>query len=171
MLEPTGGLTAPAAPERGLSSARPARSLPRRQTNRGRKIERAVATQQRARSARPTNGSVDPGYNRTPQRPQPAAPAIGQAVQPDLGAQLSRRVSSGAIPQAQAEQVAKDRALLEQVYGKNWRVKVFGGTGRVRRLRQDIASDEPGNSKEVLQTLLAKRKRLLGSAREQVAAE
>lgn len=165
MAELNGGLTAP-APERGLGSARRPRSVNRRQTPKGKKIERSVAENQAARAAR--NGgttapapSVDPGYSHTPQRPH----AIGAAVQPDLGAQLSRRVASGAIDQQQAEQVAHDRALLEQAYGPNWRDRVFGGAGVVQGLRQDVAShtNEFG-AKAKLGEILAKRKRLLGKA-------
>lgn len=174
MALPNGGLAAP-EPKVGLGSARSPRSVNRRQTPRGMKIERAVAEQQRARSVAPgaARPSVDAGYAHTPARPHPtaAAAAIGNAVQPDLGAQLSRRVSSGAIDQAQAQQVAKDRALLEQVYGPNWRDKVFGGAGRVRRLRQNVASDEPGNSKDRLQELLAKRKSFLEKAQAKGAGE
>ena len=93
-------------------------------------------------------------------------------MQPDLGAQLSRRVSSGAIDQGQAERVAHDRALLERVYGPNWRDKVFGGVGVVRGLRQDVAShtNEFG-AKAKIGEILAKRKRLIDKARGQVGAE
>lgn len=173
MPELNGGLTAP-APERGLGSARRPRSVNRRQTPRGKKIAKSVSENQRARLGRDGGTSapaVDPGYNHAPQAPHPAA-AIGAAIQPDLGAQLSRRVSSGAIDQGQAEQVAKDRALLERVYGPKWRDKVFGGKGVVRDLRQDVAShtNEFG-AKARLGEVLAKRKRLLGKARERVGAE
>lgn len=162
MAELNGGLAAPAPPT-GLSSRQRPRSVNRRQTPRGKKIQSAVANQQQARAVRGNGGtSVDPGYSHTPQAPHPA---LGEAVNTNLGAQLSSRVSSGAIDQQQAEQVAHDRAILEAHYGPNWRDKVFGGVGRVKRLRQDIASDEPGNSKSRLATLLAKRKSMLEQAK------
>jgi hypothetical protein len=155
MAELNGGLTAP-APERGLGSARRPRSVNRRQTPRGKKIERSVAENRQARANRNGNG-----------------PAIGGAVQPDLGAQLSRRVALGAIDQAQAEQVAQDRALLERVYGPDWRDRVFGGAGVVRGLRQEVAShgaDEFG-AKAKLGKILGRRKRLITQARKQASAE
>lgn len=46
-----------------------------------------------------------------------------------LGAQLSRRVQSGAIDQNQARKVAGQRALLAKAYGPDWRTKVFGKGG------------------------------------------
>jgi hypothetical protein len=54
---------------------------------------------------------------------------VGGAVQPKLGAQLSKRVSSGAISQKQASQTARQRRLLENAYGQDWRSKVFGQGG------------------------------------------
>lgn len=178
MLQANGGLTAPSAPQIGLASARRPRSVNRRQTSRGRKIERSVAENQRARASRnggTTAPAVDPGYSRAPAHTaqRPNANAIGSAVQPDLGQQLSRRVASGAIDQQQAEQVAHDRALLEQVYGPNWRDRVFGGAGVVRGLREDVAAHGANEfgAKAKLGELTARRKRLLDKARERVAAE
>lgn len=152
MLEPNGGLTAP-APNVGLASARRPRSVNRRQTPRGKKIERAVAEQSRARSARDgatPAPSVDPGFSRIAERTQgvvpPAAqvsrassapargPAVGEGVNADIGAQLSRRVSSGAIDISQAKQVASDRMVLERAYGPKWREKVFGSPKGARGL-------------------------------------
>lgn len=133
MLEPNGGLTAP-APSVGLGAARAARSIQRRKTPRGQKIERAVAQQRQARSVRMGGTpapSVDPSYSHTPQRPQPS---IAEGANADIGAQLSRRVSSGAIDKTQAEQVAKDRTLLERAYGPKWREKVFGNAKGARGL-------------------------------------
>jgi hypothetical protein len=69
------------------------------------------------------------------------APAVGSAIQAELGGQLSRRVDAGAIDQGQAEKVAHDRALLEAAYGPNWRVKVFGDKGYVQRTRQGLAEN------------------------------
>jgi hypothetical protein len=144
VAELNGGLTAPAAPT-GLSSRQRPRSVNRRQTSKGKRIERAVANNQRARQT---------------------GPAIGGAVNADIGAQLSRRVASGAIDQGQADQVAADRQLLEEHYGPDWRDTVFGGAGRVQRLRQDIAehgTDELG-AKARLGQLLARRQRFLAKA-------
>jgi hypothetical protein len=166
VAEINGGITAP-APERGLGSARRPRSVNRRQTPKGKKIARSVAEQQQARQARDNGGTpaspVDPGYSNTPAAPHPA---IGPAVNTDLGAQLSGRVSSGAIDQQQAQQVAHDRAILEAHYGPGWRVKVFGGAGRVQRLRKDIAEHGPDElgAKARLGQLLAKRSRMLKEA-------
>jgi hypothetical protein len=125
MLEPNGGLTAP-APDIGLSSARRPRSVNRRQTPRGKKIESAVADQARSRATRDGGTpapSIDPGYSHTPQRPQPS---IAEGVNTNIGAQLSRRVSSGAIDNSQAQQVASDRLVLERAFGPKWREHVFG---------------------------------------------
>jgi hypothetical protein len=164
MPELNGGVTAP-APSIGLASVRRPRSVNRRQTPRGKKIQQSVAEQQQARSVRRSGGVTAP----PPSSPagSGALPAVGPAVNTKLGAQLSGRVSSGAIDQQQAEQVAHDRALLEEHYGPDWRDKVFGGAGRVQRLRKSISEKGPGEfgAKARLGQLLAKRNRMLEQAK------
>lgn len=60
---------------------------------------------------------------------QPGSPGVGAGIQPKLGAQLSNRVQSGAIGQAQAGKVAQQRAMLQKAFGSDWRTKVFGQGG------------------------------------------
>lgn len=169
MLEPTqnGGLTAP--PPRGLSaSRRPPRmaARPRRKTARGQAIGKAIARAQAAQGPpqggqHPLIPGVEPPALPMPppprrQHPAPGRPgglvgaralrppqggAVDSAVQADLGRQLSRRVAAGAIDQGQAEKVAQDRALLESAYGPDWRVKLFGGKGKVQHARQSLADN------------------------------
>lgn len=76
--------------------------------------------------------------------------------QAGLGQQLSSRVSSGAISQEQAEQTAKERQMLEQAFGKDWRTKVFGGRGIMRANRKALGVGGVGHSQ-----LEAFRKKLL----------
>lgn len=60
---------------------------------------------------------------------QPGSPGIGAGIQPKLGAQLSGRVSSGAISQGQAGKVAQQRQMLQKAFGSDWRKQVFGAGG------------------------------------------
>jgi hypothetical protein len=53
--------------------------------------------------------------------PSTSGPSIAPAAQPGLGRQLSRRVASGEIDQAQAQRTAKERRELEGAYGSDWR--------------------------------------------------
>lgn len=54
---------------------------------------------------------------------------VGPATQPRLGRQLSGRVQSGAIDQAQALKVAKQRQTLKKAFGSDWRSKIYAGSG------------------------------------------
>jgi hypothetical protein len=54
---------------------------------------------------------------------------VGGSFQAGLGAQLSNRLSNGAVTQQRAQQTASERQLLAQAYGPNWRTKVFGQGG------------------------------------------
>lgn len=46
-----------------------------------------------------------------------------------LGAQLRSRVQSGAINQSQAQKTARQRLLLKNAFGSNWREDVYAGSG------------------------------------------
>lgn len=101
----------------------------------------------------------------------PKGPAIGRAEQPGLGAQLTRRVQSGAIDQAQAQQTVQDRALLEQAFGPDWRNKVFGGTGVVQKARIGLkANPTDPRQKALVEQLKKKRSGALERARAKVEA-
>lgn len=54
---------------------------------------------------------------------------VKDAMQPSLGAQLSKRVSSGAISEQQAQRTSQQRALLKRAFGDDWRSQVFGQGG------------------------------------------
>jgi hypothetical protein len=54
---------------------------------------------------------------------------VAKAIQPSFGAQLSRRVGSGAITGVQARQTAQDRQLFQKAFGDDWRTKVYGQGG------------------------------------------
>lgn len=91
----------------------------------------------------------------------------GQNFQANLGKQLSSRVSSGAISQQKAEKTASQRALLKKAYGSDWRTKVYGDKGYVKRARKAAASgDESGQA--LYKQLLRQRKGALKRARAKV---
>lgn len=54
---------------------------------------------------------------------------VAQAIQPALGAQLSRKVASGAITEEQAREIARQRQLFQKAFGSDWRTKVYGQGG------------------------------------------
>lgn len=60
---------------------------------------------------------------------------VSGAIQPRLGAQLSQRVKSGVIDQAQAEKTARQRQTLKKAFGSDWRSKVYAGGG-AREIRE-----------------------------------
>lgn len=65
-----------------------------------------------------------------------AKAAVGQQGMPGPGgAQLQRRVKSGAISKEQAEKTMKQRQTLQKAFGKDWRTKVFGDRGYMQRTR------------------------------------
>lgn len=90
---------------------------------------------------------------------------VSGAVQPALGHQLSRRVASGQIDQAQAQRTAKERGELKSAYGPDWRQQVFGED--VQALRQGLAGAQKGNPRyEAAQkAVMAARKKALERAR------
>jgi hypothetical protein len=92
----------------------------------------------------------DPGGNGKPVRGaplrQPGSPGVGQGVQPKLGAQLSNRVSNGAIGQGQAAKVAQQRRMLQKAFGPNWRKQVFGAGG-ARGISGPFAQDRIRNKR------------------------
>jgi len=92
----------------------------------------------------------------------------GRGVQ--LGAQLQRRVKSGAIDPQQAQRTARQRQTLTAAFGDNFRQKL-GGPGVFNKLRQEL-SKNPNNPRlqQRNQTLLQKRSQLLQAAQERLAA-
>lgn len=98
------------------------------------------------------------------QRPQ--SPGVGQAVNTDLGGQLSRRVQSGAIDDQQAQRVAGERQLLEAKFGPQWREKVYGQTGAFQNARTKLAANPQSDRlKALVEQLMAKRKGAVEGAR------
>lgn len=94
---------------------------------------------------------------------------VQQGFQAGLGKQLSRRVSSGAIDQGQAEKVDQQRQLLERAFGPNWRVKVFGAQGLVARNRVQAAKGSTDPNVAALQKkLMEDRNQALSRAQAKV---
>jgi hypothetical protein len=155
------GLGAARVPRRQRSIVRPRRP-------RNEQISKTIAARQHGQGQ-----AIDPGF--TPPDPtriasQRPRAAVSGAVNADLGKQLSRRVSAGAVSQAQASQVARDRQLLEKAFGPDWRVKVFGDRGYVQRTRRDLARD-PGNPqvKALYGQLMGNRRDALQRAKAKLA--
>jgi len=97
-------------------------------------------------------------------------PAIGRAEQPGLGGQLTRRVQSGALTGAQAQQTMQQRQTLKKAYGSDWRQQVFGGAGKIQQARAQLKAN-PNDPRLVAlnQSLLAKRKQMLEAAQKKGA--
>jgi hypothetical protein len=64
-----------------------------------------------------------PQVGNQPRQGSPLAPPV------KLGAQLRGRVQSGALEGGQAQQVARQRAMLQKAFGTDWRKQVFGAGG------------------------------------------
>jgi hypothetical protein len=88
------------------------------------------------------------------QREAIGGPGVADNIQPDLGAQLSHRVQSGALSQVDAMKVAAQRALFEKQFGPNWRQVIFG-KGGARGITGPFAERE----------IAAKRSKALAAAR------
>lgn len=58
-----------------------------------------------------------------------ARPAVDNGVIASLGKQLSNKVQSGDLTKGKATKVASQRKLLQNAFGDNWRVKVYGKGG------------------------------------------
>jgi hypothetical protein len=56
-------------------------------------------------------------------------PAVDNGVIASLGKQLTNKVESGAITRKQASKTSDQRKLLQNAFGDNWRVKVYGKGG------------------------------------------
>lgn len=54
---------------------------------------------------------------------------IDNGVIASLGKQLTNKVESGQLKRGQATKVADQRKLLQNAFGDNWRVKVYGKGG------------------------------------------
>jgi hypothetical protein len=128
-------------------------------------IKAAMMAQERnpgVGKGKPVGPSVGKGH--------PAGPSVGQSFQAGLGRQLSSRVDSGAITQAQAKRTAGQRNTLQQAYGNDWRSKVFGNqAGNLATLRKEASKQvEPGEgtAQETLSRLMAKRTRFLEKAKK-----
>lgn len=82
-----------------------------------------------------------------------------------IGAQLQRRVKSGAIDRQQAIQTARQRQTLKAKFGADWRDKLPGGAGAFRKVQQMLRQN-PNNPKAVARDkqLMDARSRLLAAA-------
>lgn len=93
---------------------------------------------------------------------QAAPPGIAGNENATLGRQLNARVQSGAIDQDQAQQTARERQMLEENYGPDWRTKVYGGAGIVRANRKALQGPgEHPQAEAFRQKLMEDRKRAL----------
>jgi hypothetical protein len=101
---------------------------------------------------------------------QGSGKAVSSNFQPKLGRQLSRRVSSGAITQKQAQRTVGQRSVLARAYGDDWREKVYGASGRMLRVRKQLAAN-PGNSnlRAEHERLLRRRRVMLEKARAKLS--
>lgn len=118
-----------------------------------------------ATPAKPNRGSGGTTYR------SKRATALGQAQQPGLGQQLSSRVASGAITQQQAQRTQRQRQLLENSLGSDWRQQVYGGQGRIKKLRAQAQQGglESGRAKGILAQLMEARKQAIARAMTQTA--
>jgi hypothetical protein len=101
--------------------------------------------------------------------PSTSGPSIAPAAQPGLGRQLSRRVASGEIDQAQAQRTAKERRELEGAYGSDWRQEIYGQD--VQNLRLGLAGAHKNDPKyeAAMKAAKAARRKALERAREKAA--
>lgn len=92
---------------------------------------------------------------------------IGQNQRADLGNQLGSRLQRGVIDEDQAERTMRERQLLEQSLGEDWRQQLFGGEGRVKRLRAEAATENEGSdrARQILEQLMQLRRDALMKAR------
>ncbi len=82
-------------------------------------------------------GGIEPGQRmpqpmRFPQvAPRPQGPRQGAPLRAPInpGAQLKSRVQSGAISGEQAQKTARQRQLLKNAFGSDWRKQIFGAGG------------------------------------------
>lgn len=94
---------------------------------------------------------------------------VGGASTPGLGRQLTSRVQSGAISQEQAQKTAQQRQLLEKAFGADWRTKVFGDAGYVRRARGAMAKNPQDPQVAALnKQLMERRQKALAAARKRI---
>lgn len=165
----TGGTEAPVL---GLSQpAPPRRSGYRPPKPRARQIARRVAAnrQQRVSPAQVNRVADRVAKARgNPNAPSPGAQVAAQGrgrPGPQLGGQLQRLVSAGAVEKPQAEETAKERQLLQWAYGKDWRKQIAGGRGNIRLARQSLAeSPEDPLVRANYEALMGERKKLVDHA-------
>ena len=116
-----------------------------------------------------SNGGMTAPEGKTRRRSKSSSVGLvgGLAVRPSVGVQLDRRVDAGEITQKQANQTSRQRALLRDAFGAGWRQKVYGGQGRVRRLRLQAQQGgaQSDRAKGILEQLMESRKRALEQAR------
>ena len=98
----------------------------------------------------------------------PSQGSVGQSYQPGLGKQLSNRVQSGRISQAQAQETAKQRQTLKAAFGSDWRTQVFGKGGAKGLEGQSFG--RPAIAAKRTQALLRARKKLQGGVGPGTAA-
>lgn len=98
-------------------------------------------------------------------------PGLGEQALPGPGgAQLERRVQSGKITQAQAQQTMKQRQTLAKAFGPDWRDQLQVGGKSFAQVRKGLAKN-PGNPKlaALNKKLLGNRKAALEAARKKLA--
>lgn len=98
---------------------------------------------------------------------------VGQAGMPGPGgAQLERRVQSGAITQEQADRTMKQRQTLQKAFGKDWRTKVFGDRGYAQRTRSALSKNPDSARLAALnKKLMERRKQMLTAAQKKTSGE
>lgn len=68
--------------------------------------------------------------------------SVGPSVNPRLGAQLSRRVQSGALSRGQATKVKSQRSMLAKAFGPEWRIKVYGNKEGAKGIGGPFSRDQ-----------------------------
>lgn len=93
---------------------------------------------------------------------------VGPAALPGPGgAQLARRVSSGAITQEQAQRTMQQRQTLAKAFGPDWRDKLSAGGKSFSDVRAGLAKNPKDPKLAALnKKLIAGRKAALGAARK-----
>jgi hypothetical protein len=86
--------------------------------------------------------------------------AIEPNLQPDLGHQLSRRVAAGEITRDQALRTSRQRRLLAETYGPDWRKRVFGGVD-VQQVRSALVN---GGQLDLYHQVMLQRAEMLARA-------
>lgn len=150
MARMNGGITAP-----GLGRRRP----PTDRQNEIARVGRSARVRNQGQMQRLPGGGLQQGT------------AVGNAVMPGPGgAQLARRVASGAINQEQAQRTMQQRQTLRKAFGPDFRQKVFGDVGYLQRTRAALAKD-PNNPQVAAlnKQLMQRRQKMLAAAKARLS--